>query len=244
MLAIPSSWQMSTSLPARQGSKWGAALPRWPGGHAKLTGTITLDGIKRSPGKFDLVIHLPIDSEITATEDIESDRGNEAAIGPKTEDPNTRAPEWLLSFKTLRRCDRFFGMVAFTIKSNELAYGQGWGRQRIKVPYFANSGQPDATKAVDHGAAEQCDYDKSSDPGALTLTTSGHQQIAQLTASPDRGRGAYGWPLPQEAADSLVVEATIENSTTRYFANLATNVLFLGIGALLGAFSLREGGRS
>ena len=135
-------------------------------------------------------------------------------------------------------------MVAFTIKSNELAYGQGWGRQRIKVPYFTNSGKQDAIKAVDHGAAEQCDYDKSSAPGTLTLTTSEHQQIAQLTASPDEARGAYGWPLPQEEADSFIVEATIENSTTRYFANLATNVLFLGVGALLGAFSLRESGRS
>ena len=222
--------------------KVGTILPIKPHGHAVLIGTIKFNGVKRSPGPLDLVVRLPGGSTLAPSEDYEGERDNEADVRPLESYPG--ASEWRVSFKTREPCEDFFGVVGFTIKSAVLAYAQGWGRQRIKVSYHKPWAYEHAIEAVDDDVAEQCKHHSAGieAPAALVLSMSrGHQRVAELAASPDETRGVYRWVLPRGEADSLTVEATIENARIRYFADLAPELLFLAIGALLGTISLRGG---
>jgi hypothetical protein len=232
----------------------GTRLPVWPRGHAPLIGTITFIGIKGSAGPVEVVVRLPAGSTLAlsnnpAPNNYGSERDNGATIGPMEVVGNH--PQWPVSFTTMTDCETFFGVLGFTIKSAELAYAQGWGRQRLTIPYHASFLGEDVVKVVDDGSLEPCQQElesaslSSQAPGVLALTTNERfQRVSEATAGSDQTRGIHAWALPRGEADSLVVEATIENTLVRYVADLAPDLLFLVIGVLLGTISFRRGRRS
>jgi hypothetical protein len=227
----------------------GTRLPVWPRGHAPLIGTITFSGIKGSAGPVEVVVRLPEGSTLALSNNYESERGNEATITPMGLQGNH--PHWRVSFTTPAPCQTFFGVLGFTIKSRELAYAQGWGRQRLTIPYHTSFMGKDVVEVVDDGSSEPCQQElesalqSSQAPGVLALTTDErYQRVSEATAGSDQTRGIHAWALPRGEADSLVVEATIENTLVRYVADLAPDLLFLVIGALLGTISFRLGRRS
>ena len=227
----------------------GTRLPVWPRGHAPLIGTITFDGVKGSAGPVEVVVRLPEGSTLALSNDYEGERDNGATIGPMEMMGNH--PQWPVSFTTTEPCETFFGVVGFTIKSAELAYAQGWGRQRLTIPYHTSFFGEDIVKVVDDGSLEPCQQESelasgsSQAPGVLALTTNErYQRVSEAAAGSDQTRGIHAWALPRGEADSLVIEATIENTLVRYVADLAPDLLFLVIGVLLGTISFRRGRRS
>jgi hypothetical protein len=181
------------------------------------------------------------------SDDYEGERGNEATVTPESEPLGPASKEWHVSFQTTEPCASFFGVVGFTIKAPELAYAQGWGRQRLTIPYYVSFLHEDVIKVVDDGSSESCQQvpQSSQAPGVLALTTNEqYQRVSEATASSDQTRGIHAWALPRGQADSLVVEATMENTLVRYVADLAPDLLFVGIGALLATSSFRRGRRS
>jgi hypothetical protein len=225
----------------------GTRLPVWPRGHAPLTGTITFNGIKGSAGPVEVVVDLPTGSTLALSDDYESERSNDAIITPVLEPLGPASAEWRVSFTTSEPCETFFGVVGFTITSPPLAYAQGWGRQRLTIPYYVSILDEDVIKADEDGSLEQCQQESESSqaPGVLALTANErYQRVSDVTASSDQTRGIHAWALPRGEADSLVVEATIENTLVRYVADLAPDLLFLVIGVLLGTVSFRSGRRS
>jgi hypothetical protein len=217
----------------------GTRLPVWPRSHAPLTGTITLEGIKGSAGPVEVVVRLPEGSTLALSNDYESERDNGATVTPMGLLGNHQG--WGVSFTTTASCETFFGVVGFTIKAAPLAYAQGWGRQRLTIPYYTTYLGEDVVKVVDDGSSEPCEQPQSSQaPGVLALTRNErYQRVSEATASSEQTRGIHAWALPRGEADSLIVEATIENTLVRYVADLAPDLLFLVIGALLGAISFR-----
>jgi hypothetical protein len=222
----------------------GTRLPVWPRGHAPLTGTITFNGVKHSAGPVEVVVRLPEGSTLGLSDDYEGERDNGATVTPMGLLGNHQG--WGVSFTTTASCETFFGVVGFTIKTAPLAYAQGWGRQRLTIPYYATYLGEDVVKVVDDGSSEPCEQPQPAQaPGVLALTTNErYQRVSDVAASSDQTRGIHAWALPRGGADSLVVEATIENTLVRYVADLAPDLLFLFIGALLGTISFRSGRRS
>jgi len=212
-----------------------------------ISGTVEVSGAKRRPGR--VAVDVLVLGNVTQAE---GGVGDIPKMNKLPVDTSGSLPGGEASVSTSKPCEGFTIRISFHISSRLFSFPSGWARQRLLLPIPPNplpaiANQTSQPRTTLSSAGTGCD----SPPGTLGFHGvwiipggSNYDIVKDLSPAPAYViEGNPVWKMPEVlSADEtpMLIQATVENRLVRFLADLAPQMLFVAVGALLATARLRR----